>query len=385
MILRITQTPASVNLQTRNLAPCPPRAESKAALLLLLLVPVDGLVAAALVSAEVIARIRRWAAPKDIPGFRPPRPECSFVMLNWNSQAALEQSLAKLFAEVRKEGAKHEIIVVDNHSTDSSEEFVRRRFPQVRLITNRENLYFGAGIRVGIAAATRDILVLMNNDTVVHSGFLRPLLKAFFDPTVFGVASQVSCCGGSTPETGNTCARFNGCDMEWTHTSVPQESSNCPVSWLHRGLFAVDRRKYLWLGGLDAVYDPFYMEDVDLSHRAWKVGWRCLLVTDSRVTHSHSLSTPAAGLGFLHMIIRRNQYIFFWKNISDLSMLLKYCLCATGRRMRRANMPNIGVLGEMHSYFAAVKRLPWILLRRVAYARPIVRTDRELYCEAEKP
>ena len=127
----------------------------------------------------------------------------------------LEESLPPLLEAVSKHGGNHEIIVVDNHSTDGTDEYVRRRFPEVRLVSSKQNIYFGAGNRLGIEAARRDILVLMNSDTVVHPGFLSPLLAALQDRPVFGVASEVvggepqQCC-----ETGNTHAYFNGRYLE---------------------------------------------------------------------------------------------------------------------------------------------------------------------------
>jgi len=196
------------------------------------------------------------------------------------------------------------------------------------------------------------------------------------------VASRVSTPADQCCETGNTHARFNGCDIEWIQEAMPSVKNHLeyhPVVWLHRGAVAMDRRKYLWLEGLDSLYAPFYFEDVDLSYRAWKVGWKCLLAANSHVSHRHRLSIPSAGEGFLHLIVRRNQYIFFWKNINDLSMLAKHFVRSTRTRFRRARISAIGVGREMHSLLAALKCLPLILMKRLALARSVVRTDREVF------
>jgi GT2 family glycosyltransferase len=356
------------------------QATSKAGYILIFLMPLDWLLSACLVAAELAGRLLRRIAPRKAPEFPVPKQECSFVLLSWNSQSMLEKSLPALVEALKNDGGRHEVIIVDNHSTDGTKEFVRRKFPEIRLIASEKNLYFGAGTRLGIEAATRDILVLMNNDTVVRPGFLPPLLAALCDPGVFGVASKVTSTPGKPLETGNTSARFNGTDVEWQHNPIPirPEKGACPVLWLHRGVFAIDRRKYQWLGGLDGLYDPLFLEDVDLSYRAWKVGWRCVLALDSEVFHRHHLVTPRAGEGFLHMIVRRNQYIFFWKNVNSVPMLIKNSLYATGRRMRRAGSQNIGPLREVHSFFAALKRLPGILSRRLSLSRQSIRSDEEV-------
>ena len=293
----------------------------------------------------------------------------------------LEQSIPPLLEAVKTSGGNHEVIVVDNHSTDGTEEYIRRHFPEVRLVSSKKNVYFGAGTRLGIQAATRDILVLMNSDIVVHPGFLEPLLTGFCDADVFGVAAAVSREDGGDHETGNTHARFNGHEVEWEHDRIPcvNKETRCPVFWLHRGLFAVDRRKYLWLGGLDSLFDPIHMEDVDLSYRAWKVGWRCLLVPQSRISHRHELNVPTAGEGFVHMIVRRNQHIFFWKNINDFSMLASHLLRSSRTRVRRARLPEIGTWLEARSFLAAFKRLPSIVARRLYLAPRTVRSDQEVF------
>jgi GT2 family glycosyltransferase len=355
---------------------------SQGALLLLLLAPVDWLVLAALFCAELISRLWQKIAPRTPPAFPPCRPECSFVILSWNSQSMLAESIPPLLEAVQKDGGKHEVIVVDNHSTDGTDEYIKRHFPEVRLVSSKENLYFGAGTRLGIEAATRDVLVLMNSDTIVRPGFLSPLLTALRDPATFGVASQVLVPGQQSPETGNTHAHFKGTDIKWTHgpVSALESGSRHPVFWLHRGLFALDRRKYIWLGGFDPVYDPLYMEDIDLSYRAWKVGWNCLLVVDSQVSHHHHLNTPiAAGEAFLRTIVHRNQYVFFWKNINDLSITAKHMWRSVWTRVRRARAPGGAIGEEIRSLFGAVERLPWVVAGRIVMSRSTVRSDREVF------
>jgi len=130
---------------------------------------------------------------------------------------------------------------------------------------------------------------------------------------------------------------------------------------------------------LDDLYDPGYFEDADLSHRAWKVGWKCLLAVNSRVSHQHQFKVPRGGEEFIHLIVRRNAYVFFWKNIDDVPMLVKHCLTSVSRRMRRTRASGIGERVEMRSFIAALKRLPVILRRRLVAARSAIRTDREIF------
>ncbi len=352
-------------------------------LLLILLAPVDWILMCVLLCAEVIGRLWRLISPVRVPSFPVCRHDCSFVIVSWHGKNSLAQSLPALLQAARHHGGEHEVIVVlDHESNDGTTELLEKNFPDVVLVQAQRSLYFGAATRLGIRKATRDIVVLINNDTIVDEDFLAPLLKPFEDPAVFGVASQVRASSGPGRETGKTRAYLRGGDITWVQEAIlagEDRRDYCPVSWLHRGAVTLDRRKYHWLRSLDDLYDPGYFEDADLSHRAWKVGWKCLLALNSRVSHNHQFKVPHGGEGFLRFIVRRNAYVFFWKNIDDVPMLVKHCLTSVSRRMRRTRASGIGERVEMRSFIAALKRLPVILRRRLVAARSAIRTDREIF------
>lgn len=355
----------------------------------LALVPLDLMVAFVLICCGLIGRILRLISPLKAPAFPPTKPECSFIIVSWNGKDLLAESLPPLIEEVRRQGGNHEIIVVDNGSIDGTSDFVKQTFPEVVVVRSEQNLYFGGGNRLGTQAATRDILVLLNNDMIVEAGFLDPLLRAFSDPSVFGVASQVFMPAGKPrQETGKTRADFNGSDLDWRHDAIStsdEANQYPPVFWLHGGASAIDRRKYMWLGGLDVLYDPFYVEDADLSYRAWKVGWRCLLAPQSHVLHKHRSSTQRFGEGFIRQIVRRNHYIFLWKNFGDIRILLGHFLHASRVRTRRAGVPGVGIQREIRAYLGALQRLAPILSRRMRSARSAERTDQEIFAIVNEP
>src|SRR5581483_491277 len=193
----------------------------KRALVLLPFAPLDWVVGFLVVTAEMAGRAARIIAPRRPPDFPPINKQCSFVVVSWNGKDLLAESLPRLLAAIRYSGGNHEVIVVDNGSLDGTRDFVEREFPSVRVIRSEQNLFFGGGNRLGIQAATRDIIVFLNNDMLVEEGFLPPLLEPFNDPHVFGVASQVFLPEGKRrEETGKTRVRFNGCDFDWSHDPI---------------------------------------------------------------------------------------------------------------------------------------------------------------------
>ena len=95
--------------------------------------------------------------------------KASVIVLSWNGMDYLEDCLKAVLSQ---DYAGFEVIVVDNGSTDGSADLVAERFPQVQLIRNERNLGFAAGNNVGLQAATGDVLILLNQDTVVQPGWL---------------------------------------------------------------------------------------------------------------------------------------------------------------------------------------------------------------------
>jgi GT2 family glycosyltransferase len=197
-----------------------------------------------------------------------------------------------------------------------------------------------------------------------------PLLHGFRDPSVFAVTSQVFLADPTVRrvETGKTRGRFNRGFFYLWHDAIHPEDESCdtvPVFWAGGGSCALDRKKYLAIGGLDPLYDPFYVEDTDLSYQAWKRGWKCLLAPASHVIHKHrGTSRPKFGDDFVDNTIRRNQFLFTWKNVTDFSMTLSHLI----------NLPRIHVGAmiqgnpqfEVHAYLRAVRQLPEAFAKRVA-------------------
>src|SRR5262245_27704448 len=88
----------------------------------------------------------------------------SIIILNWDGKHLLQECLPAVIEAVRCDGRNHEIVVVDNGSTDGSVDFVHRNFPLVRVLALDRNYGFSAGNNRGVDAVRTDIVVLLNND-----------------------------------------------------------------------------------------------------------------------------------------------------------------------------------------------------------------------------
>ena len=123
----------------------------------------------------------------------------SIVIVSFNARADLERCLESLHAA--PPAIAHEIVVVDNASTDGSVE-AARRWPDVRVIAIGANVGFARGNNVGIRATTGDALLLLNSDTIVPAGAIDRLRR----PSSTAIpTSPSSARGSSTATVGPSC------------------------------------------------------------------------------------------------------------------------------------------------------------------------------------
>jgi GT2 family glycosyltransferase len=98
----------------------------------------------------------------------------SIVVLNWNGKEITEECLNSIKKQTFKD---YEIILVDNNSTDGSSEYLKKRFPKINLIQNKENYGYAKGNNIGIKKAKGDYVLILNNDIILDKNFLKELDK----------------------------------------------------------------------------------------------------------------------------------------------------------------------------------------------------------------
>jgi N-acetylglucosaminyl-diphospho-decaprenol L-rhamnosyltransferase len=120
----------------------------------------------------------------------------SAVIVNYNSRAMLERTLATLYGSQPR--CSLEVIVIDNASSDDSAAMVRAGFPQVRLVVNEQNAGLTRANNQGMELATGRHLLLLNNDLIIHPGAIDALVE-YLDahPTVGAVGGKVLNIDGS--------------------------------------------------------------------------------------------------------------------------------------------------------------------------------------------
>lgn len=296
---------------------------------LALLAPVLLLLAAVLMILCDLARLLRPRKRQPVETM-PATAAASIVIPNWNGRDLLEKYLPSVIAAIESSPGS-EIIVVDNGSSDSSAEFVRKHFPQVRLVALTKNLGFGGGSNAGFEAARNDIVVLLNSDMRVEKDFLRPLLDGFTDEKVFSVACQIFFTDPNKlrEETGLTETWWQHGGLRVRHHTDASIRELYPCAYGGGGSSAFDRRKFLELGGFDPLLAPFYMEDTDLGYLAWKRGWKVMYQPASVVYHEHRGTIGRRfSNAYIQSVLKKNFLLFTWKNVHEWRRLASH-LCVT--------------------------------------------------------
>jgi GT2 family glycosyltransferase len=235
----------------------------------------------------------------------------SIVIPNWNGIELLKKHLPTVIKN--SDGAR--IIIVDDHSTDDSVSYLERIFSDILVVRKDRHEGFASTVNAGVQEANTDIVVLLNTDIEPEKGFLQPLLSHFSDPDVFAVG-----CMDKSMENGKVVLRGRG--IGWWEKGFyihkRGEVDKTDTAWVSGGSGAFRRSMWNELGGMDTFFNPFYWEDIDLSYRARKAGWKTLFEPKSIVVHFHEQGKIKKDFSDkeIKRIAFRNQFYFIWKQAS---------------------------------------------------------------------
>lgn len=248
-------------------------------------------------------QIRTYAAPRLLYHDRRPSedPRVSVIVLTWNALEHTRRCVASLLEHT---DARHELIFVDNGSTDGTIEWLgqlARSQPRVQVILNDTNLGFAAGNNRGLAAARGDFMVLLNSDTVVTPGWLERLLQpALDDPRVGLVGPFTNNVTGvqKLPEVGYDQRTLAGLDRFAAEHAARNAGQVAHALWIVGFCLLIRRDVLERLGGLDEVFGQGNYEDTDYCLRAFLAGYRTVLARDCFIHHVGSASFDAGGVDY---------------------------------------------------------------------------------------
>ncbi len=309
--------------------------------------------------------------------------DVSVVIPTWNGRHLLERFLPSVLAAADRyretSGRDVEILIVDDGGTDDTPFWLATTHPgKAELLMRRYNEGFSHACNTGFEHARHPVVLLLNNDVEMEPDAIGPLVSHFASPDVFAVA-----CLTTNMETGvatgvGKLGSFSRGFLRVHAGYLPerQDGGEYPAIFASGGASAFSREKLAALGFFDTLYAPFYWEDVELSYRAWKRGWRVLFEPRSRVRHQVS---STIGKAFARHDVRaiehRNRLLAHWVHLHDSTMWRKHrarvALLALAAPFRLD-------LAFLDGLAQAIGRNGEAMRRRETERTAAVRTDREV-------
>ncbi|OGH12942.1 MAG: hypothetical protein A2776_00915 [Candidatus Levybacteria bacterium RIFCSPHIGHO2_01_FULL_40_10] len=255
--------------------------------------------------------------------------DISVVIPNYNGEKLLAQNLPKLITVLKDFHGSSEIIISDDASADSSIKIAKNILAESgikhKIIENKVNKGFSTNIDNGAVEAKGEFIIFLNTDVVPEKNFLIALDNFKSDENLYGVGLM-----DKSVEGENVVLRGRGL-ASWSRGFLSHrkgEVDSKDTFWVSGGSCIVRRSMFEKLKGFDTIYDPFYWEDIDLSYRAQKAGFRVIFDNKSIVEHRHEEGAIKKNYSSFQVkkIAYRNQFIFVWKNITDLNLILSHLL-----------------------------------------------------------
>ncbi|MDD3625678.1 MAG: glycosyltransferase family 2 protein [bacterium] len=251
----------------------------------------------------------------------------SVIIPTFNGKDLLKNNLPNLINELSD--FSHEIIVSDDGSTDDTIEFLKDNHkPYIKIFSSEENKGFSSACNSGLQIARGDYILLLNNDVSIKEPFLKKLLINFNEET-FCVVPRIRIPGENNPEEGFTVIDFSDGDLKILMPNMNGEhyEFDQPIEIPH-GVAACalySREKLLDLGGFDTVLNPYFWEDVDLSTRALKKGWKIIYDSSVSVIHEKSRTVHKYYDHDPRFITNlKNRLLFTWKQIDSKDLIRKH-------------------------------------------------------------
>lgn len=233
----------------------------------------------------------------------------SIIIVSYNTKQITSQCLDSIIGANWE--SSYEIIVVDNNSQDGSVEMIQRKYPQVKLIINKENLFFAKANNQGASVANGKYLLLLNSDTIVWGDNIQRMINKFdslpedvicIGPRILNKDKSLQSCGMPTPGSirAQICLNFKLGKIlppqiveSLLGIHGLQRDAYREVGWVSGACMMIRKELYDYIGGLNGEL-IFYGEEPEFGYRALKHHLRTYYYPDAEIIHLGGESTSNA-------------------------------------------------------------------------------------------
>jgi len=246
------------------------------------------------------------------------------VILNWNGEKLLEEFLPSITQYSKREDT--EIYVVDNASTDNSINFIKQKYPKIKLVINDKNYGFAEGYNVALKKIKAKYYVIINSDVEVTENWLdglyntiksdeqiaavQPKIKSYKDKRFLEYAGAA---GGMIDKYGYTFCRgriFNVFEQDNN-----QYEKQADIFWASGACIFIKANLFHEANGFDADFFA-HMEEIDLCWRLKNRGYNIVYTPSSTVYHVGGATLDESNPFKTYLNFRNNLFLLY-KNLSD--------------------------------------------------------------------
>lgn len=275
--------------------------------------------------------------------------QTSIIIPVFNKAEFTWQCLNSIVKEI--DFARAEIIVVDNASTDNTEEVLARFADYVRVIANERNAGFVDACNQGAAAARGKYLLFLNNDTTVLPGWLDSLVETIeSDSSAGAVGSMFLYPDGSIQEAGAIVWNNGEADHYGWGASPDDRRFNFAreVDYCSAASLLIRTEIFNQLGGFDRRFAPAYYEDIDLCFGVRSLGYKVIYQPMSRLVHYEGVTAGADTTKGIKrfQIVNREKFVEKWPDALEREHLPKNLKQLVEASDRNRDRPRIIVFDE---------------------------------------
>jgi GT2 family glycosyltransferase len=291
--------------------------------------------------------------------------DLSVIIINYNVKYFLEQCLCSVKKAI--EGIDAEIIIIDNNSVDGSMEYLQPQFPNFQWVSNKENIGFGRACNQGFNLSKGKYVLFLNPDTIIPEDCLKkcisfleskPDVGALGIKMLDGKGKFLKESKRAFPSPATSLYKLFGISKLFPNSKIfsryylghLNEKNNHEVEVLAGAFMMIKRKVIEEIGGFDEIFF-MYGEDVDLSYRIQKAGYKNYYFSESSIIHFKGESSRKGTLNYIKMFYAAMS-IFVRKHYSSgkagvfnfllhVGIWTRATLTAIGNFIRRIGLPLI--------------------------------------------
>lgn len=251
------------------------------------------------------------------------QPLVSIISINYNDAAVTMDMLESL---QQLSYTNYEVLIIDNASPTNNPDIIKETYPKITLIKSDKNLGFAGGNNLGVHAAKGEYLLFINNDTIVPSGFIEPLVETLENDSSIGMVSPkikfhwdttLIQYAGYTPMNHWTIRNNSIGYHQKDNGSFDQEGE---TESIHGAAMMIPKTVVDKVGTMTEIYFLYY-EEHDWAEMIKRAGFKIYYQPKSYILHKESLSTGKFS-PLKTYYITRNRIVFARRNFSSLQLFV---------------------------------------------------------------